>query len=174
VIYCKSIDCNSDGGTVQKPFGIPNVTHDADLSVTDGLIYQFELYFPPGSSGLLYVRVADGGFPVWPSEPGEWFYGDNTLISFPDRYYIASPEHKFKVWYYNLDDTYNHTFTVRIGQVSSTLFISSFIPGFGQKPIEEVMAEMAAQQEKEKESRLKDIEDYFALEEEVTVQENSD
>ena len=130
--------------------------------MTNGLIYQFELYFPPGSSGLLFVRVADGGFPVWPSEPGEWFYGDNTLVSFPDRYYIAAPDHKFKVWYYNLDDTYAHKFSLRIGQVSSTLFISSFIPSFGQKPIEEVLLEMAAQQETEKESRIKDIEDYFA------------
>jgi len=166
VIYCKTITA-ALGGSANTPI-------DADLPVTNGLIYQFELYFPPGSSGLLYVRVADGGFPVWPSEPGEWFYGDNTLVSFPDRYYIASPDHKFKVWYYNLDDTYPHKFTIRIGQVSSSLFISSFIPGFGQKSIEEVMAEMAAQQEKEKEVRIKTIEDYFALEEEVSIQENSD
>jgi len=166
VIYCKTITAAA-GGAAATPV-------DADLPVTDGLIYQFELYFPPGSSGLLSVRVADGGFPVWPSEPGEWFYGDNTLISFPDRYYIASPDHKFKVWYYNLDDTYSHKFTIRIGQVSSTMFISSFIPGFGQKSIEEVMAEMAAEQEKEKEVRLKAIEDYFVAGEEVVTLEGSD
>jgi len=154
MIYCKTITAAA-GGSASTPI-------DADLPVTDGLIYQFELYFPPGSSGLLFVRVADGGFPVWPSEPGEWFYGDNTLVSFPDRYYIAAPDHKFKVWYYNLDDTYCHKFTIRIGQVSSTLFISSFIPSFGQKSIEEVMSEMAAQQSAEQETRIKDIEDYFA------------
>jgi len=166
VIYCKTITAAA-GGAVASPL-------DVDLPVTNGLIYQFELYFPPGSSGLLFVRVADGGFPVWPSEPGEWFYGDNTLVSFPDRYYIASPNHNFKVWYYNLDDTYAHKFSVRIGQVSSELFISSFIPSFGQKPIEEVLLEMAAQQETEKETRIKDIEDYFALEEEVMIEEGSD
>ena len=166
MIYCKTITAAA-GGAAATPV-------DADLPVTDGLIYQFELYFPPGSSGLLYVRVADGGFPVWPSEPGEWFYGDNTLVSFPDRYYIAAPDHKFKLWYYNLDDTYAHKFTIRIGQVSSTMFISSFIPGFGQKSIEEVMAEMAAQQEKEKEVRIKAIEDYFVAGEEVVTLEGSD
>jgi len=166
VIYCKTITALA-GGVATAPL-------DADLPVTDGLIYQFELYFPPGSSGLLFARVADGGFPVWPSEPGEWFYGDNTLISFPDRYYIAAPDHKFKVWYYNTDDKYDHKFTIRIGQVSSTIFISSFIPGFGQKSIEEVMAEMAVQQEQEKELRVKAIEDYFAFGEEVTVEEGSD
>ena len=166
MIYCKTITAAA-GMTAAAPT-------DSDLPVTDGLIYQFELYFPPGSSGLLYVRVADGGFPVWPSEPGEWFYGDNTLISFPDRYYIAAPDHKFKVWYYNLDDTYDHKFTVRIGQVSAEAFIQSFMPSFGQKPIEEVLKELAAQQEVEKESRIKAIEDYFALEEEATVEEGSD
>jgi len=144
---------------------------DADLPVTNGLIYQFELYFPPGSSGLLYVRVADGGFPVWPSEPGEWFYGDNTLITFPDRYYIAAPDHKFKVWYYNLDDTYDHKFTVRIGQVSAELFIQSFIPTYGQKDIGEVLSEMQAQQAAEQEQRIKSIEEYVALNEEYDVGE---
>jgi len=174
VIYAKTIDCPADGGTVLKPWGVPTLIRDADLPVTDGLIYQFELYFPPGSSGLLYVRVADGGFPVWPSEPGEYFYGDNTLISFPDRYYIAAPDHKFKVWYYNLDDTYAHTFTVRIGQVSATAFIQSFMPNFEQKSIEDILLELASQQEAEKEKRIKSIEEYFALEEEAIVEENSD
>ena len=166
MIYCKTISALA-GGAVASPL-------EADLPVTDGLIYQFELYFPPGSSGLLSVRVADGGFPVWPSEPGEWFYGDNTLVSFPDRYYIASPNHNFKVWYYNLDDTYAHKFTIRIGQVSNKLFIQSFLPTFDQKPIEEVLAEMAAGQEADKELRMKAIEDYFATGEEVTIEEGSD
>ncbi|GAH87028.1 unnamed protein product, partial [marine sediment metagenome] len=34
-------------------------------------------------------------------------------------------------------DTYVHKFTVRIGQVSAEAFIQSFMPSFGQKPIEE-------------------------------------
>jgi len=166
MIYCKTISASS-GGSASSP-------DDADLPVTYGLIYQFELYFPPGSSGLFHVRVADGSFPVWPSEPGEWFYGYNTLISFPDRYYSAAPDHKFKIWYYNEDDTYDHIFTVRIGQVSSQVFISSFIPGFGQKSIEEVMMELKEAERAEKEVRIKEIEEYFALEEEATIEEESD
>jgi len=166
VIYCKTITAAS-GGSAGSP-------KDTDLPVTDGLIYQFELYFPPGSSGLLYVRVADGGFPVWPSEPGEWFYGDNTLISFPDRYYIAAPDHKFKVWYYNLDDTYDHKFTVRIGQVTAAAFISSFIPSYGQSSIEDVLKALADQQASEKEARVAKIGDYFAPLNEVLGEEGSD
>jgi len=166
VIYCKTITALA-GGTAATPI-------DADLPVTNGLIYQFELYFPPGSSGLLSVRVADGGFPVWPSEPGEWFYGDNTLVSFPDRYYIAAPDHKFKVWYYNTDDTYDHKFTIRIGQVSSDLFIQSFIPTFKAESIGDLLKALAEEQTLDKEKRIQAIEGYFALEEEVSVQENSD
>jgi len=154
VIYCKTITA-----LVTAPVG---QVIDADLPVTDGLIYQFELYFPPGSSGLLFVRVADGGFPVWPSEPGEWFYGDNTLITFPDRYYIAAPDHKFKVWYYNLDDTYDHKFTVRIGQVSSELFIQSFIPTYGQKNMDEQIAGLLADQEEKKRASQDALIQYFS------------
>jgi len=166
VIYSKTITAAAGD--------IAGSQHDADLPVTNGLIYQFELYFPPGSSGLLSVRVSDGGFPVWPSEPGEWFYGDNTLISFPDRYYIAAPDHKFKVWYYNLDDTYDHKFTVRIGQVSSEIFIQSFIPTFGQKSIEDVLIALAEQQAADREKRVQTIGEYFALAGEAAQEEGSD
>lgn len=161
VVHSKSIECPADGGTVARPFGKPTLMRDADFPVTNGLIYQFELYLPPGSSGLLYVRIADGGFPVWPSEPGEWFYGDNTLIRFPDRYFIAAPDHKFKIWYYNLDDTYAHVFTVRIGQVSAMAFISSFIPGYGAKDLEQVLKELKKEEEAARVSRVRDIEEYF-------------
>jgi len=163
MIYTKTITAGS-GGSAAVPL-------DTDLPVTDGLIYQFELYFPPGSSGLLYVRVADGSFPVWPSEPGEWFYGDNTLITFPDRYYIRAPNHNFKVWYYNLDDTYDHKFTVRIGQVSSELFISSFIPGFGEKSFEDVIGQMVADQAAIAGGRQEKIDEYFGPEAEVPLPE---
>jgi len=166
VIYSKTITAAA-GGSAAFPI-------DADLPVTNGLIYQFELYFPPGSSGLLSVRVADGGFPVWPSEPGEWFYGDNTLIAFPDRYYIASPDHKFKVWYYNLDDTYPHKFTIRIGQVTAAAFISSFIPSYGQTSIEDVLKALAEQQASEKEARVAKIGDYFTPVSESMIEEGSD
>jgi hypothetical protein len=166
MIYTKTVTASS-GGTAAAPA-------DVDLPVTNGLIYQFELYFPPGSSGLLFVRVSDGAFPVWPSEPGEWYFGDNTLISFPDRYYIQAPDHRFKIWYYNSDDTYDHKFQIRIGQVSAELFIQSFIPTYGKKDISEVLEEMQQQQEKEKAQVTDLLVKYFTGNPDAEILEDSD
>lgn len=125
------------------------------MAVTRGLLYQFDLYFPPGSSGLLKVRIADGGYPLFPSEPSEWFFGDNTLITFPDRYFIQSPDQYLTIWYYNEDDTYDHDFQIRIGQVLAEQFIASFLPGYGQKDTSTQIAEMIAAQEEQK-SQIQD------------------
>lgn len=117
------------------------------MPVTAGLIYQFELYLPPGSSGLLHVMVTDGGFQVWPSEPGEWFFGDDTLIAFPDRYYVSSPAHLLDVWAYNEDDSFAHAFQVRIGQVSDPALISGFMPGVSMERLSAVLSELLAAQD---------------------------
>jgi len=141
-IYTKTVIAAA-GGSAAVPI-------DADMPVTNGIIYQFELYFPPGSSGLLKVKVNDGAFQVWPSEPGEWFFGDNSLISFSDRYYIQAPDHRFKIWHYNLDEAYDHTFQVRIGQVTAEMFIASFLPGYAQADLAPLLEQLIAVQEVEK------------------------
>lgn len=117
-----------------------------DMFFTLGLIYQFECYFPPGSSGLLHVSVWDGGYQVWPSEPGETFFGDNTLITFPDRYFIDSARKALIVQSWNEDDTYAHVFQLRIGQVSEEAFIASFLPSMSMDKITETIAELIAGQ----------------------------
>lgn len=124
-----------------------------DMHFTLGLIYQFECYFPPGSSGLLHVSVWDGGYQVWPSEPGETFFGDNTLISFPDRYYIDSVRKALIIQSYNLDDTYAHVFQLRIGQVSEEAFIASFLPSMSMDKIGDTIAELIAGQAQAKAER---------------------
>ena len=140
MIYTKSI-VEVAGGSVSAPTR-------RDMFVTAGLIYQFECYFPPGSCGLLHVAVADGGFQLWPSEPTETFFGDNTLISFPDRYFINSPRKALTVFSWNEDDTYAHTFQIRIGQVSAEVFIASFLPSMTmEKLTEELKATGVAQKE---------------------------
>lgn len=154
MIYTKTVTAAA-GGSASIPI-------DTDLPVTDGLIYQFELYFPPGSSGLLHVRMADGAYPIWPSEPGEYFFGDNALITFPDRYFIQAPDHKLKVWYYNLDDTYAHKFQLRIGQVSAEIFIASFLPSVAFESLADAINKLTQGQEEEKAARVELIEEYFA------------
>lgn len=154
MIYTKTIT-STKGGSAANP------TQDR-MAVTKGLLYQFDLYLPPGSSGLLKVAVADGGYPLYPSEPGEWLFGDNTLISFPDRYFIQTPDQYLTIWHYNEDDTYDHVFQIRIGQVLAEAFIASFLPGYGQQDTAEVIQEILAAQEQQKGQLQSALIDYFS------------
>ena len=80
------------------------------------------------AGGLLYVCAEDGAHRIWPSEPDEWFFGDNTLISFPDKYFISTSPTELFIYAYNLDEAYDHKFQVRVGQVSDPVLIQSLLP----------------------------------------------
>jgi len=144
VIYTKTIT-ESFGGSSANP-------SQRIMPVTEGLVYQFELYFPPGSSGLLYVAIDDGGHRVWPSEPGEWFFGDNTLISFPDKYFVSSAPYQFLVYSYNLDQAYDHKFQIRIGEVSDPTLIQSLLPSIQMDNFSVEIADLVAKQDQSREA----------------------
>lgn len=110
---------------------------------------------------MLKVRVTDGGYPLYPSEPSEWFFGDNTLISFPDKYFIQTPDQELTIWHYNEDDTFDHQFQIRIGQVLAEIFIASFLPSMAYESIGESIAAITAAQEEEKAARAAVIEEYL-------------
>lgn len=139
MIYTKTVSVPA-GGSLSSP-------EQVKIKVTKGLIYQFELYLPPGSSGLLKVMVKDGGYQVWPSEPGEWFFGDNIMIGFPDRYYVESPQHELDIYAYNEDDTYAHLFQLRLGQASDPTIIASYLPSLQTQDFASAVAELLAQQD---------------------------
>jgi len=166
MVYTKTITAPNSGSAA-------NPVLDR-MAVTRGLIYQFDLYFPPGSSGLLFVRITDGSYPLYPSEPSEWFFGDNGLITFPDRYFIQTPDQVLNIWYYNLDDTYDHKFQIRIGQVLGDQYIQSFLPGYGQKDTATQIAEMIASQEEQKRLAADALVKYFTGNPDATIEEDSD
>ena len=134
--------------TVTEPFGGSAVSPSQyRMIITEGLIYKFELYFPPGSSGLLYVAVEDGGHRIYPSEPGEWFFGDNVLISFDDRSFISSDPHALFIYSYNLDEAFDHKYQIRIGQVSDPILIQSLLPAIQMENFSADIANMIAAQD---------------------------
>jgi len=163
MIYTKTVTA-AKGGSASSPV-------QDRMAVTRGLIYQFDLYFPPGSSGLLKVRVSDGSYPLYPSEPSEWLFGDNSLITFPDRYFIQTPDQLLALWYYNEDDTYDHDFQIRIGQVLADQFIQSFLPGYGQRNIGDQIAEMLAQQKEQQRLSAEALVKYFSGNEAFSLEE---
>lgn len=101
------------------------------LHVTKGLVYKVEFYFPSGSARLMGVAVFDGLYQVWPSSVGEFFVGEDQEIDFDDLYLKESAPFEFQIYTYNLDDTYEHFVSVRIGLVSSDVFLARFLPTKG-------------------------------------------
>lgn len=103
------------------------------LHVTKGLVYKVEFYFPAGSAGLMGIAVFDGLYQVWPSNVGEFFIGEDQLIAFDDMYLKESAPYEFQCYSYNNDDTYEHFVAVRIGLVSSEVFLARFLPTKGHE-----------------------------------------
>ena len=128
------------------------------LKVTRGLVYKIEIDFPPGPTGLLKVQIFDGGHQVWPSTPGEYFITDGYCISFDDTLLKLVAPFQFDIYTWNEDEKHAHGVTIRIGMVSSELYMARFLPTFGYKELRRVIAEEAALQE---EARMAIIETPF-------------
>lgn len=120
------------------------------LSITKGLIYKVEFYFPCGSAGLLAVAVFDSAYCVWPSNIGEWITGDDLLISFDDLYLKEQPPFEFTIVTANHDTAYKHQVAVRIGLVSKEIYQARFLPNKSW----DYFANMLKELEREKETRL--------------------
>lgn len=116
------------------------------IRVTKGLVYKVELYFPAGSAGLMGVAVFDGLYQVWPSSVGEFFVGEDQLISFDDLYFKEAAPFEFQCYTYNVDEEHPHFVSVRIGLVSSDLFVARFLP----LRVKQSMASIRGQIEKDR------------------------
>jgi len=125
------------------------------ISVTKGLVYKVEFYFPPGSAGLMGVAVFDGLFQLWPSSVGEFFLGSDINIAYDDLYLKEAQPFEFQAYSYNTDDTYDHSLSVRIGLVSSEVYQARFLPYKGYdyfaKLVEDLAAERTALEKLQKE-----------------------
>lgn len=119
------------------------------LPVTKGLVYKLEVNFPRGSAGLMGVRFMRGGFQVWPSNRGVWFRGDDNVISFDDTYLIEDAPLMFVVETYNTDDTYEHEVLIKIGLVSTNIFMARFLPSYAYEDYLKILEDLRREQTEE-------------------------
>ena len=112
------------------------------IRVTSGLVFKVEFFFPPGSAGLMGVAVFDGLYQVWPSTVGEFFIGEDQLITFDDMYLKESAPFEFQCYTYNEDDTNPHFVSVRIGLVSAEVFLARFMPSRQRIDFDRIRVEM--------------------------------
>ena len=122
------------------------------MKLTDGFIYQMDIYLPSGSQGLLKLAIRDHKVQLYPNEQTEWFFGDGIQISFPESHELNEEPFELLIRHFNEDTQYDHSFQVRIGFLTKDLFIARFLPQLGAEQIVSVLkkyqeAETIAKQE---------------------------
>lgn len=85
------------------------------LQLCKGLLYKINLYFPPGSCGLLGLAVYESGSRIYPIDDNEFFIGDNINYSFDDTRDISDQPYIYDIYTYNIDTIYDHTCIIQIG-----------------------------------------------------------
>jgi len=128
-----------------------------ELKVSKGLIYKFELYFPPGPSGLVGVRVLQGSHQLYPYSIDEWFLGDREKIEFDDLMIIGNEQTILVIETYNLDDTYQHLIQLRLGILTQPEYIEHYLPSVERANYESFMRKLSERQEAEHQERLEKI-----------------
>jgi len=85
------------------------------LKLTRGIIHRVEVQFPIGASALMRCKIFYHEWQAFPTNPDGYFASDGYVIPIDDYYKIDSEPFDLKVLVWNLDDTYQHILTVRVG-----------------------------------------------------------
>jgi hypothetical protein len=118
------------------------------VKAISGVIYGFEVYFPPGSSGLMGVKVWSSDVALFPVDRAEWFIGDNTLVRFDDIRELSIADNIIDIFTYNTDTLYVHRVQVRIGVLPVDLYMERY--GVGRAILqmnEAIAADITARQD---------------------------
>jgi hypothetical protein len=88
---------------------------DTILQLCEGYIHRVNFVFPAGCAGLAHLQIRDALHQIWPTNPDGDLAGDGESINFEDYYYLSEAPFELKAYTWNLDDTYPHIITIRIG-----------------------------------------------------------
>jgi len=101
---------------------------EQDLKLTHGVVHKLDINFPPGCVGLVGIGIFNAIHQVWPTNPEEMFFADDETISFREHYELITDPYILTARLYNLDDTFEHTITVRIGILPVTILSPWLLP----------------------------------------------
>ena len=119
MLYAKSI--KTDANTAKADAKITR------FKVTNGVIYEVSIYFPPGCAGLVYIQIFEGGHQFIPSTEGQFLKGENFLLNIKEFYEIKNAPRYITVKTWNLDEVYNHTIEVMIKQLPKNILLPAFL-----------------------------------------------
>jgi len=97
------------------------------LKMEKGTITRFELVFPTGCCGLVYVHVDQALHQVFPKNPDYQLTGNGSTIVSTDEYEIKEPPLELDFYGWNTDEIYHHTITVRIQLVPAKEILTKVV-----------------------------------------------
>ena len=105
-----------------------------DLQLCRGVIHRIEVQFPIGTFGLAHCRLTHHLFGQLPTNPEGDFSSDGYIIPIDENLEFYSEPYAIKGIFWNDDDTYPHTITVRVGilDAKTPLFILSIFKGLAK------------------------------------------
>lgn len=105
------------------PIGSPV---ESEVVLTQGVVSQVEIMFPPGSCGLAKVAIFHKEHRLWPSSPEEWFYADDYPFKWPEDFAVDEQPFLLRVEGYNEDILYPHEVICRFAMLSNTSTLNAY------------------------------------------------
>lgn len=125
--------------TTEKSTDITSPLHTS-IKAFAGVIYQVEIMFPKGPSGLVGVKIWRANVALYPVDRDEWFIGDGETIRFEDIREMTVSESLIDVFTYNTDTIFDHLIQVRIGVLPVDLYEQRYLPGKSISQLAETFA----------------------------------
>jgi len=84
-----------------------------ELQLDAGAITAVEVLFPSGCIGLVHLTISDELHQVWPVNADADISGDTFPIGWRDDFELTDTPYTLRADVWNLDDSYEHTVTIR-------------------------------------------------------------
>lgn len=85
------------------------------LQLSHGVMHYLEIGFPAGCAALAHLVLLHQDHQLYPTNPEGSFAADYHIIPIRDYFELFYEPFALKLRGWNLDDSYPHTITVRIG-----------------------------------------------------------
>lgn len=84
------------------------------LQLTRGKITQVQVHFPSGQIGLTHIALNSRLHQFLPTNAEANFSSSGETIPIAEDFALDTPPYQLEAYTWNLDDTYEHTITVRV------------------------------------------------------------
>lgn len=86
-----------------------------DMDLSAGVIHQVDILFQKDSAHKINVQIWHGGHQLWPSNRGESFKGDSTIISFREFLELRGARNDLHALIWTTDDTVLKEVIIQVG-----------------------------------------------------------